>query len=79
MKNLNIYILLMAVLVVVACDPMKETIDDLDANPPPVTADLDFTLTDDDYELSGVESAEKYHSFSNEEDAEEGIPNILTA
>lgn len=79
MKNLNIYMLLMTVLVFVACDPMKETIDKLDENPPPITADLDFTLTDDDYELSGIPSAEKFHSFSNIDDAKEGIPNILDA
>ncbi len=67
----------MAVLVVVACDPMKETIDDLDATPTTITADLEIVLDDDDYEMSGVPSAETFHSFSNVDDAKEGIPNIL--
>lgn len=78
MKLKKIYMLFLAAIVLVACDPNKDIYSDMDANPEPITAALEFTLSEDDYELSGIESAAKYGSFSNEDDAKEGIPNILT-
>lgn len=77
MKLKNIYMLFLAAIVLVACDPNKDIYKEMDENPAPITAALDFTLSEDDYELSGNESAGKYGSFSNEDDAKEGIPNIL--
>jgi len=64
--------------VMMACDPMEDVYKELDKNPTAISADLDIVLEDDDYELSGIESAAKYGSFSNIDDAKEGIPNILT-
>lgn len=64
---------------VMACDPMKDVYEELDKNPTAISADLDITLESDDYELSGIESAATYGSFSNIDDAKEGIPNILTS
>lgn len=77
MKIKNIYMMLLAAFVMVACDPNKEIYEEMDANPTPITTALEFTLTEDDYELSGNESAAKFGSFSSEDDAKEGIPNIL--
>ena len=81
MKNsiIKIFTLFTAFTLISACDPMSEIYDELDENPTPITADLDLVLTADDYELSGIPSAEKYHSFSSVDDAKEGIPNILSA
>ena len=62
-----------------ACDPMKDVYDELDKSPAAISADLNIVLEEDDYELSGNENAAKYGSFSNIDDAKEGIPNILTA
>lgn len=79
MKNtiIKLFTLAMAITLIVACEPMEDIYSEMDKNPAAITADLDFTLEDDDYELSGVESAAKYKSFSNIDDAREGIPNIL--
>ena len=79
MKNsiIKILTLIIGFAVVMACDPMKDVYDELDKNPSSISADLDFTLEEDDYELSGIESAAKFKSFSSIDDAKEGIPNIL--
>jgi len=79
MKISKIYMLLLAAFTIVACDPLAETFEKMDKNPAPIVAELEFTLDEDDYELSGNENAAKYGSFSNEDDAKEGIPNILVA
>ena len=78
MKLKNIYMLLLATIVIVACDPNKAIYEEMDANPDPIVNDLNFTLSEDDYELSGNENAGKFGNFSSEDDAKEGIPNILT-
>ena len=69
--------MIMGISAFLACDPMKDVYEELDKNPTEISADLEFTLEDDDYELSGIESAAKYKSFSNIDDAKEGIPKIL--
>ena len=77
MKLKNIYMLVLAAFVMVACDPNKEIYEEMEANPTPIATALEFTLSDDDYELSGNENAAKFGSFSTEDEAKEGIPNIL--
>lgn len=81
MKNsiIKILTLIIGTAVVLACEPMKDVYEELDKNPSSISADLAFVLEEDDYELSGIESAEKYKSFSTVDDAKEGIPNILAA
>jgi hypothetical protein len=81
MKNitLKLFSLVVALIMVIGCDPLEDIYDKLDKNPAPITADLELTLEDDDYELSGIESAANYHNFSSIDDAKEGIPNILDA
>ncbi len=77
MKISNIYLLLLAVFVITACDPLKDINAELDANPTAIIVDLDFVLSEDDYALSGNENAGDFGNFSTEDDAKEGIPNIL--
>ncbi len=77
MKLKNIYLLLLATIILVACDPNKDIYKEMDANPAPIVNDLDFTLSEDDYALSGNENAGKFGNFSTEDDAKAGIPNIL--
>ncbi len=78
MKISNIYMLLLAAFVIAACDPLKDINAELEANPTPISTALEFTLSDDDYELSGNENAAKFGSFGSEDEAKEGIPNILS-
>jgi hypothetical protein len=75
----KLYMFLMAAFAMVACDPNKDIIKELEENPAPITADLDIVLVADDYEDSGNDGAAKFGNFSSEDDAKEGIPNILTA
>ncbi len=77
MKISNMYLLLLAVFVISACDPLKDINAELDANPTAIVVDLDFVLSEDDYALSGNENAGNFGNFSTEDDAKEGIPNIL--
>lgn len=67
----------MAIGLIMACDPMADIYEEMDGNPKAESADLDFILEDDDYELSGNEDAAKYKSFESVDEAKEGIPNIL--
>ncbi len=79
MKNIffKLFTIVAVITLVIACDPMEEIYSEMDKNPTAITSDLVLTLTDDDYELSGIESAAKYKNFSSIDDAKEGIPNIL--
>ena len=74
----KILILVIGFTAILACEPMEDIYAELDKNPTPVVSDLNIVLEEDDYELSGNENAAKYGSFSNIDDAKEGIPNILT-
>jgi len=74
----RIFTVIIAIGLFMACDPMADVYDELDKNPSAISSDLNFTLEEDDYELSGDENAAKYKSFSSIDDAKEGIPNILT-
>ncbi len=76
---IKLFTLIIGIAITIACDPMKDVYEELDKNPTAISSDLDFVLEDDDYELSGNENAAKYKSFSNVDDAKEGIPNILAA
>ncbi|MEN8247793.1 MAG: hypothetical protein ABFS32_02585 [Bacteroidota bacterium] len=72
MKISNIYILLLAALVIVACDPLSDVNKEIEDNKTFVD-DLIYTLTDDDYELAD----ESYGTFSNIEDVKAKVPLIL--
>ncbi len=73
MKYLNIFSIIFVVLFLHACNQMEDDINVLDI-PTTVAADIDFTLTDDDYDF--VDKI--YGSFDSEDEAKELIPDILT-
>lgn len=74
MKYFNIFFAVFAVILIQACNPMDDILDELEV-PNTVVADLDITLTEDDYDLVG----QGFGNFSSEDDAKDLIPEILTA
>jgi hypothetical protein len=73
MKFLNILSLIIVVAIFQACDPLEEELNALDI-PTTVVADLNYTLTDDDYDF--VDKG--FGTFDSEDEAKELIPDILT-
>jgi hypothetical protein len=73
MKIYKIIFVLLAIAVMQACDPLADELDGLEI-PTTVVADLEYTLTSDDYDFVD----EGFGNFSNEEDAKSKIPLILT-
>lgn len=67
--------LVLAALVMVACDPMKETYEQMESDPPAIVNDVEFTMNDDDYDVADA----PFGNFSSEDDAKEGIPKVLDA
>ena len=74
MKYLNILSFIFILVLIQACKPLQDDIDALDI-PTTVSADIETTLTDDDYDFVGL-GTDNY--FSSEDDAKELIPLILT-
>jgi hypothetical protein len=74
MKISYLYTFLLATLVLIACDPLKEVDEKINDNSTFVQ-DIDYTLTEDDYELVD----ERYGSFSDIEDVKTQVPVILAA
>ena len=72
MKFLNILSLIIALAIIQGCNPLETEIDEL-AIPTTVAADLDYTLTGDDYDF--VEKS--FGNFGSEDEAKELIPSIL--
>ena len=72
MKSLYILLIAMAVAILQACDPLMDEIDALDI-PSTVAADLDITLTDDDYDFVD----KSFGNFGSEDEAKQLIPDIL--
>ena len=73
MKISNIYILILVGLVIIACDPLNDVSKEISENTTFVD-DLNYTLTDDDYDLVD----QGFGNFSNIEDVKEGVPVILS-
>lgn len=74
MKKL-IYLLMVSALVITsACNPMDDINAELDAQVNPIVGDATYTLTDEDYS----ELELNYGSFSNLEDAKSMIPGFLS-
>ncbi len=79
MKRFKIYSLIIALMamVSVSCDPLEDEINEIEANVS-ITKDVEYTLTDDDYETADDEcSCSGFGSFSSEEDVKTYIPVIL--
>lgn len=71
-----------------ACNPMEDIMDDIDSNQAKEdakalflkdrqAAPADYTLTDEDYELSSNESVSNYKNFSNSALPKDHLPEIL--
>jgi len=73
MKIIKILSFLFAVALVQACNPLEDEIAALDI-PTTIVADLDITLTDDDYDL--VDKG--FGTFDSDDEAKVLIPTILT-
>ncbi len=81
MKIFNKFYLVAIAFVAFACHPYEDTLEEIEANAPGPIANIEITLTDEEYEmLEGVEGAENvvdYGNFSSEEDVRQFIPVIL--
>jgi len=73
MKFLNILLIIIVLAILQACNPLEDDINALDI-PTTVAADLEITLTDDDYDF--VDKG--FGNFDSEDEAKELIPDILT-
>ena len=73
MKLLNIFSFIVILALLSACNPLDSTIDGLEI-PTTIVADLDLTLTDDDYDFVG----QSFGNFSSDDDAKTFVPQILT-
>ncbi len=68
-----IYLFMVLGLVFTACDPMEDIYDDLDAQEKIITGEIEFALSDDDYDDLGL----SYGTFSSIDDAKTMIPGLL--
>ena len=73
MKYFNIIFAVVAVFLIQACNPMDDILEDLEISDA-VVADLDITLTEDDYGLVDL----SFPNFGSEDEAKDLIPDILT-
>ena len=74
MKIYNIIFLFLAIAMFQACNPLEDELEIINAEPQPVVADLELTLTSDDYDIVD----KSFGNFNDEEEAKELIPTILT-
>lgn len=72
MKNF-IYLFMVLGLVFTSCDPMGDIHDDIDAQENIITGEVEFALSDDDYDDLGL----SFGNFSSIEDAKTMIPDLL--
>lgn len=79
MKKFKIYSLIIALvaMVSVSCDPLEDEINEIEANVT-ITKDIEYTLTDDDYETADdVCDCSGFGNFSSEDDVKAYIPVVL--
>ncbi|PWL30147.1 MAG: hypothetical protein DCO95_09965 [Roseivirga sp. XM-24bin3] len=68
---------------IVSCDPLEETFEELDnSTDSSISADLEFTMSDDDYELleevPGASGIARYKNFDNPNEPKEFLPIVLS-
>lgn len=78
MKRFKIYSLIIALIamVSVSCDPLEDEINEIEANVS-ITKDIEYTLTEDDYDLADEECDCASGNFGNEDDVKTYVPLIL--
>lgn len=71
----------MLALVLVSCDPLEDVYKELDESASNlVSADLAFTMTDDDYETADDAcDCARFGNFSSEDDVKVGVPAVLSS
>lgn len=57
-----------------ACDPLEDINEELDAKDNPIVGNIEYTLTEEDYEELGL----SFGTFGSVEEAKELIPGLLT-
>lgn len=67
-------------LALVSCDPLEDVFNELDeSSSKKISADLSFTMSDDDYETADDAcSCARFGNFSSLDDVKEGVPAVLT-
>ena len=78
MKNLKVLLGLLLI-GLIGCDPYTDEFESIEEANQVINKNIAITLEEDDYELSGIESAANFGNFSSEEDVRAGIPAILNA
>ena len=75
------YAAALVALVLVSCDPLQDVYDELDESASElVSADLAFTMTDDDYETADDAcDCARFGNFSSEDDVKVGVPAVLSS
>jgi len=73
MKNIYLFTILLG-LTIVGCNPMEDLHNEAKANDPGVVEEIQYTLTDDDYDDLDL----NFGSFSSEEDAKTMLPDFLS-
>ena len=68
-----IYLFMVLGLVFTACDPMEDVYDELNLQKEVITGEVEFALTDDDYDDLGL----SFGNFSSIDDAKTMIPGLL--
>ncbi len=78
-KNYLRYAAALLALVMVSCDPLEDVFTELDeAASDKIVADLNITLTDDDYEVADDAcSCARFGNFSSLDDVKAGVPAVL--
>jgi len=74
MKKFIYLLMALGLVITTACDPMEDIYADLDAQQEIITGEIEFTLSDEDYD----ELELSYGNFSNIDDAKAMIPGLLT-
>jgi hypothetical protein len=73
MKKIIYLIMAFTMVLTTSCDPMEDIHDAIDAQKEIITGEIEFELSDEDYDELG----KSYGNFNSEDEAKELIPNLL--
>lgn len=80
MKKIIYLITLTLAVTFVGCNPLDDINEEIDANKAPISGDIEYTLTEDDY-TDDVEDGGlglRFPNFGSEDQAKELVPGLLT-
>ncbi|TBN03268.1 hypothetical protein EYD45_09665 [Hyunsoonleella flava] len=80
MKKIIYSMTLILAVTFVGCEPLDELYEDIDANAVPISGDIEYTLTEDDYTDDEDDGGLglRFPNFSSEDQAKELIPGLLS-